>query len=82
MQNIKQKRADIRNKKVICKNCAPYRECITDINNAHIDNTNDIDVMMSMHSLIEHVYVHSKTPGSLLQYNREEPNYNNKFWIF
>ena len=34
------------NKKVIFKNCAPFTNCITEINNTHIDNAKDIDIVM------------------------------------
>ena len=31
------------NKKVIFKNCAPFTNCISEINNTQIDNAKDID---------------------------------------
>ena len=31
-----------RNKKVIFKNCAPFTNCISEINNAQVDNANRI----------------------------------------
>ena len=36
------------NKKVIFKNCAPFTNCITKINNADIDNAKYIDIVMPM----------------------------------
>ena len=36
-----------RNKKVICKNCAPFADCISEINK-EIDHAKDIDVVMPM----------------------------------
>ena len=39
------------NKKVIFKNCAPFTNCITDINNTQIDNAKDIDIVMPMYNL-------------------------------
>ena len=42
------------NKKVIFKNCAPFTDCISEINNTQVDNANDIDVVMSMYNLIEY----------------------------
>ena len=41
------------NKKVIIKNCAPFTDCITEINNMQIDDVKDIDIVMSMHKVIE-----------------------------
>ena len=38
------------NKKVIFKNCAPFTNCISDINNTQIDNAKDIDIVMPMYT--------------------------------
>ena len=40
--------ADERNKQAIPKNCAPFTDCISEINNAQIDNAKDLDAMKSM----------------------------------
>ena len=42
------------NKKVIFKNCAPFTNCISRINITQIDDAHDIDVVMTMYSLIEY----------------------------
>ena len=42
------------NKKVIFKNCAPFTNCVSEINNTQIDNTEYIDIEMSMYNLIEY----------------------------
>ena len=36
------------NKKVIFKNCAPFTNCISKINNAEIDNVQYINIVMPM----------------------------------
>ena len=36
------------NKKGIFKNCAPFTNCISEINNIQIDNAKDIDIEMPM----------------------------------
>ena len=41
------------NKKVIFKNCAPFTDCISKINNTQVDNTKDVDIVMLMYNLIE-----------------------------
>ena len=41
------------NKKVIFKNCAPFINCISKINNKDIDNAKYIDIVMPMYNLIE-----------------------------
>ena len=41
-------------KKVIFKNCSPFTNCISEINNTQVDNTKDLDIVMHMYSLIEY----------------------------
>ena len=38
------------NKEVVYKNCAPFTNCISEINNTQIDNAKDIDVVMSRYN--------------------------------
>ena len=45
--------ADERNKLAIFRNYAPFSNCITGTNNTETDKIKDIDVLMSMYSLIE-----------------------------
>ena len=52
-------------KKVIFKNCAPFTNCISEINNTQVDNAKDIDIVMSMYNLIEYSDNYAKTSGSL-----------------
>ena len=68
--------ADERNKGVIFKNCAPFINCKSEINNTEIDNAKDIDIVMPMYNLIEYSDNYSKTSGSLWQYYKDEPNDN------
>ena len=65
------------NKKVIFKNCAPFTNCINEINNTQIDNAKDIDIVMPMYSLIEYSDNYAKTIGSLWQYCKDIPARNN-----
>ena len=55
---------------VIFKTFAPFIKCISEINNTDIDNAQDIDIVMSMHNLIEYGDNYSKTSGSLWQYTK------------
>ena len=48
--NDAEKRLDERNKGVIFKNCAPFTKCITRINGTEIDNAQDIDLVMPIHT--------------------------------
>ena len=52
-------------KKVIFKNCAPFSDCISEINNTQVDNAKYIDIVMPMYNLIEYSDNYSKTSGSL-----------------
>ena len=58
---------------VVFKDCAPFTDCISEINNTQIDNAKDIDVVMPMYNLIEHSHNYSKTSASLWMYYRDEP---------
>ena len=51
-------------KKVIFKNCAPFTNCISKINNTQIDNAEYIDIVMNMYNLTEYSDNYLKTPGS------------------
>ena len=64
------------NKQAIFKNCAPFTDCIIEINNTQIDNAKELDVVMPMYNLIEYKDNYSKTSESLYQFCRDEPNDN------
>ena len=42
------------NKKVTLKNCAPFTNCISEINNTQVDNAKHIEIVMPMYNLIEY----------------------------
>ena len=65
------------NKKVIFKNCAPFTNCISEINNTQIDNAEDIDIVKPMYNLIEYSDNYAKTTGSLWQYCKDIPTRDN-----
>ena len=67
---------DERDKGLIFKNCAPFTKCISRINSADIDTTQDIDIVMLMYNLIEYSDNYLKTSGSLQQYYKFDPNDN------
>ena len=60
-------------RKVIFKNCAPFTNCISEINNTQIDNAKDIDIVMHMYNLIEYSDNYAKTTESLWQYCKDIP---------
>ena len=71
------RRADERGKGVSFKNCAPFINCIGEINNTQIDNAKDIDIVMPMYNLIEYSDNYAETSGSLWKYFRDESDDNN-----
>ena len=70
--------ANITNKKVIFKNCVPFTNCISEINNTQVDNAKDLDIVMPMYNLIEYSDNYSKTSGSLWQYCKDISAADNK----
>ena len=48
--------ADESDKGVTSKNCIPFTNCISEINNTQIDNTKDIDIVMPMYNLIKYTH--------------------------
>ena len=70
------RQADERDKVVVFKNCAPFTKCISEINNTHIDDCKDIDIVVPLYNLLEYSDNYARTSGSLWQYFRDEPNDN------
>ena len=65
------------NTRVAFKNCAPFTKCITHINDEHVDNADNLDIIMPMYNLIEYSDNYSDTSGSLWQFKRDEQNMSN-----
>ena len=61
------------NKKVTFKNCAPFTNFISKINNAQADDAQDIDIVMPVSNLIEYI----RTSANLWQYYRYETALDN-----
>ena len=64
-------------KKVIFKNCAPFTNCISRIDNMLVDDAHDINVVMSIYNLVEYSDNYSQKSGILRQYCRDEPDLAN-----
>ena len=60
------------NTKVAFKNCAPFRDCRTEIKDTFVDYADFIDITMLMYNLIEYSRNYSDTSGSLWQFKRDE----------
>ena len=65
------------NKEVTFKNCAPFTDCISEINNIGEDNIKDIDVLALVNSLIEYDDNYSNTSGKLWWYYKDKSALNN-----
>ena len=46
---------DEKNRKVLFKNCVSFTDYISESNNTQIDNATDLDVIISMHNLIDNL---------------------------
>ena len=67
------RQADERDKGVAFKNCGPFINCISEINNTQVDKTKYIDYVTLMYNLIEYSNNYAKTSGSLWQYFGDKP---------
>ena len=59
------RQADERNKGIIFKNCAPFINCKSEMNNIEIDNAKNMDIVTSMYNLIEYSDNYSNTSKTL-----------------
>ena len=57
---------------VVFKNCAPFKDCRTEINDTFVDYADFVNITMPMYSLIEYSDNYSDTSGSLWQFKRDE----------
>ena len=64
-------------KKAIFKNCPPFINCMSEINNTQVANAKDIDIIIPMYNLIVYSDNYSRTSGSLWQYCKDIPAVNN-----
>ena len=60
------------NTKVAFKNCAPFRDCKTEISETFVDNVENTNIAMPMSNLIEYSDNYSDTYCSLWQFKRDE----------
>ena len=60
------------NTKVAFKNCAPFKDCRTEINDTFVDYTDFINITMPIFNLLEYSYNYSDTSGSLWMFKRYE----------
>ena len=65
------------NTKVAFKNCAPFKNCRTEINDTFVEYTDFINTAMPMYNLIEYSDNDSDTSGSLWWFKRDKQPVNN-----
>ena len=60
-------------KEVVFKNCAPFTDCISEINSTQIGNAKDLNVVMNLYNLMEYSQSYSQLSGSLWLFHRDQP---------
>ena len=61
---------------VVFKNCSPFKNCRTEINDTFIDDADFINITMSMYNLIAYSDNYSDISGSLWDFKRDEIDNN------
>ena len=62
---------------VAFKNRVPFTRCVTHINDGHVETAENLDIIMTMHNLIECSDNYSDSSGSLYQFKRDESPMDN-----
>ena len=57
---------------LVSKNCAPFKNCRTEMNDIFIGNVDFINITIPMYNLIEYSNNYSETSGSLWNFKRDE----------
>ena len=57
---------------LVSKNCAPFKNCRTEMNDIFIGNVDFINITIPMYNLIEYSDNYSETSGSLWNFKRDE----------
>ena len=56
------------NTKLTFKNCAPFTSCVPQINDGHVEDAEDLDIIMPMYNLLEYSDNYEESSGSLYQF--------------
>ena len=65
------------NTKAAFKNCHPFIKGKIHLNDTHVDESGNLDLIMNMYNLIEYSNNYSDSTASLYQFKRQEPLDNN-----
>ena len=63
--------------RVAFKNCAPFTKCVTHINDEHVNNADNLDIVTPMYTLIEYSDNYLDTSGRLWQFKSHGSPVNN-----
>ena len=58
-------------------NCAPFTKCNLETNDEHVDTAENLDIVMSMYSLIEYLDNYQDSSATPYQYKQDEPPEDN-----
>ena len=61
------------NTRLALKNCAPFTKSNLEINDEHVDTTENLDITVPMYNLIEYSDNNQDSSATLYQYKRDEP---------
>ena len=61
------------NTRLALKNSAPFTKCNLEINDEHVDTTENLDIIMPMYNLIEYSDNYQDSSATLYQCKRDEP---------
>ena len=53
------------NTKVAFKNCAPFRRCVTHINDENVETAENLNIIMPMYNLLEYSDSYADSSGTL-----------------
>ena len=59
---------------LVFKNNAPFKSCISKVNNTFIDNSENLYIVIPMYNFLEYSDNYLMTSGSLWNYYRDEIN--------
>ena len=65
------------NTRVAFKNCHPFTKCKSHLNEEHVEDSDNLDIIMNMYNLIEYSDNYSDSAASLYQFKRQEQSYDN-----
>ena len=69
--------ANVPNTKAAFKNCHPFIKCKIHLNDVHVEDLDNLDIILNMYNLIEYLDNYSDSTASLYHFKRQEPLVDN-----